>query len=91
MDRPIIEIKDLCKVYRLGNLGARSFAEDISNIWKNILQKSKRKDSTNLDRTKINHSRFNPQCNNEFWALKNINMDFQPGEVGWNNWTQWCW
>ena len=82
MDRPIIEIKDLCKVYRLGNLGARSFAEDISNIWKNILQKSKRKDSTdNLDSKQNNHSRFNPQCNNEFWALRNINMDFQPGEV----------
>ncbi len=63
MTKPIIEIKNLGKRYRLGEIGASSLRDETNRLW-NKLQGKAAKVSTE-----------------DFWALKDINLEINPGEV----------
>lgn len=70
MPKPIIEVNNLSKCYRLGSIGSSSFAEDLGRIWHRFFTKSgpiieKQKNKTI----------------NQFWALKNVSFDINPGEI----------
>jgi lipopolysaccharide transport system ATP-binding protein len=69
MNKSIIEVRDLSKVYRLGSLGATSFAEELRSLWGRFAKKEAQQENN-----EINH-------NSKFWALKDINFDVKKGEV----------
>lgn len=70
MDDTIIEIRDLKKKYRLGSIGGRTLTGDIQSWW----AKKIGKEDPNL---KIGQD----SSNEEFWALKGIDLDIQRGDA----------
>jgi len=78
MDKPIIEVKGLSKLYTLGSIGATSLRESAENIWASIRRKP-RLNGSHLT------ARFAPEqvgpVPHSFWALRDISFSVQPGEV----------
>jgi lipopolysaccharide transport system ATP-binding protein len=68
VSRPIIEVEDLAKCYRLGELSAGTLREEISAIFQRY---RKRNDARQAGRPK----------NPEHWALKGVSFSVQRGEV----------
>ncbi|HVZ21449.1 MAG TPA: ABC transporter ATP-binding protein [Vicinamibacterales bacterium] len=66
MGRPIIEVKGISKKYRLGKFGATSFREELERWWENRRNKTPTK---------------RKESNTDFWSLKDVSFDVQPGEV----------
>ncbi len=67
--KPIIEVRNLSKVYQLGSIGARSLREEVERCWARI---RKRQGGNGHDDSKPS---------GEFWALKDVSFEVQPGEV----------
>jgi len=63
MGRPIIEVRNLSKVYKLGAIGTNSLKEEIGRLWTSIKGNGE------------------ARRNGEFWALRDVSFDVQPGEV----------
>lgn len=71
----VIKVEDLSKMYRLGLVGRRTIAEDLTRIWAKLTGKEDpylKVGETNLRAVK-GRSDF-------VWALKNINFDVKDGE-----------
>ena len=66
MSQPIIQVRGISKKYRLGKIGMTSFRDEIGRL---------------TDRLRGRHAAAKPS-ETEFWALRDINFDVQPGEVG---------
>ncbi len=66
MGKPIIEVQNLGKQYRLGILGARTLREDAGRLVRGLLHPG--------DRAHGERKGFS-------WALRHITFDIQPGEV----------
>lgn len=83
MAKPIIEVKDLTKAYRLGTLGAKSFADDIRTFWNKLRAKEELLDPKVLEQIQNEDSleEAKTEQKNEFWALRGINFKIEPGEV----------
>ncbi|QYM80501.1 ABC transporter ATP-binding protein [Horticoccus luteus] len=62
MSRPIIEVRNLSKRYRLGAIGATSLREEAARYWDRL------RGVPHPDKA-------------DFWALKDVSFDVQPGEV----------
>jgi lipopolysaccharide transport system ATP-binding protein len=77
MDKPIIEVKSLSKLYRLGSIGSSNLRDTLQNAWAKVRR-----------RETVQHrvsARFAPEQlgsePNSFWALKDVSFTIQPGEV----------
>ena len=72
----VIEVKDLSKQYRLGQIGTGSIAHDINRFWHRMRGKEDpySKIGEENDRTIKGGSEY-------VWALKNINFEVKQGEV----------
>src|SRR5215472_6713797 len=68
MSRPIIEVEDLSKRYKLGQFNAQTMREEVEQF----LGRFRKKDFGGPDRR---------DGNSEFWALKDVSFSVQPGEV----------
>lgn len=65
MSQPIIEVRNLSKRYRLGKIGMTSFRDEIGRL---------------TDRLRGRRSE-KPASATDFWALRDVSFDVQPGEV----------
>ena len=78
MDKPIIDVQALSKLYTLGSIGATSLRESAEMLWGKITGKP-RVNGTGLT------ARFAPEqvgpVPHSFWALREISFSVQPGEV----------
>jgi lipopolysaccharide transport system ATP-binding protein len=67
MSRPIIEVENLSKRYRLGQFNAQTMREEVEQLFTRF---RKKRTGDNCCRT-----------SSEFWALKNVSFSVQPGEI----------
>ncbi|MGA3170507.1 MAG: ABC transporter ATP-binding protein [Chthoniobacteraceae bacterium] len=78
MDKPIIEVQGISKLYTLGSIGATSLRESVEALW-GKLRNQPRPNGAALT------ARFAPEqvgpVPHSFWALRDINFSVQPGEV----------
>jgi lipopolysaccharide transport system ATP-binding protein len=83
MSEPAIIVENVSKAYRLGTLGAKSFADDVRGLWNKLRGKEEPLDPKVLEQLdqEGSSSRINPERKNEFWALNDINFKINPGEV----------
>ncbi len=76
MSKVVIEINNLGKQYRLGQVGSGSISDDLKRWWYNVRRKEDPflKLGEENDRTRKGDSDY-------IWALKNINFSVNQGEV----------
>jgi lipopolysaccharide transport system ATP-binding protein len=68
--RPIIEVQNISKKYRLGDFGAGSLREEAEILWRRLRKKNG------------HHKNGNGTASaSEFWALKDVSFTVQPGEI----------
>jgi lipopolysaccharide transport system ATP-binding protein len=78
MERSLaIQARNLSKKYRLGTIGMTSLREDISRWWNR--KEGIKPDTFSSDQPTDVHSRM--INDHEFWALNDINLDINKGEV----------
>jgi homopolymeric O-antigen transport system ATP-binding protein len=66
MSHPIISVRGVSKAYRLGAIGATSLKEEVARLW---------------GRARGRQSNASNNGSKEFWALRDVSFDVQPGEV----------
>jgi lipopolysaccharide transport system ATP-binding protein len=69
MSRPIIEVENLSKRYRLGQLNAQTLREEVEQFFARLRNKRAGKGDELSG------------ASSEFWALKDVSFSVQPGEV----------
>ena len=82
MSRPIIEVRNVSKLYRLGSIGAGTFQDALKRRWALLLGREdplKRVGEKDL-MIPPDHPQAGPEPNT-FWALKDVTFDVREGEV----------
>jgi lipopolysaccharide transport system ATP-binding protein len=69
MSRPIIEVENLSKRYRLGQFNAQTMRQEVEQLFARFRKRGANRGSKLAGE------------NSEFWALKDISFSVQPGEV----------
>jgi lipopolysaccharide transport system ATP-binding protein len=69
MPRPIIEVENLSKCYRLGQLNAQTMREEVERFFARFRRRGAGRDGEH------------PSERSEFWALKDVSFSVQPGEI----------
>ncbi len=77
MDKPMIEVQDLSKLYQLGDIGFSSLREAVGRWWSRVAGKS---DGPGKEKTAFAAARGGDQPDT-FWALKDVSFEVQAGEV----------
>jgi len=72
MGVPVIEVENLSKSYRLGQIGARTLREEVNNLWGRFRSRA----------NKASQPREDVKSRNEtFWALRNVSFTLEQGEI----------
>ncbi len=82
MSKPIIEVQNLSKLYRLGTVGATTLRESTQKWWHKVRGEYHKLHPTGHKRLMIepNDSQAGPEPNT-MWALKDISFSINQGEI----------
>jgi lipopolysaccharide transport system ATP-binding protein len=82
MSKPIIEVKGISKRYKLGTIGASTMRDEVEAFFARF-KKPKSLDNLNSEilKTEKLKTANSPAGASEFWALRDVSFDVQPGEV----------
>ncbi len=79
MNKPIIEVENLSKLYKLGTIGANSVRESLETLWAMIRRQPRHLNGAPQN-VRFVPEQVGPQPNT-FWVLRDISFSVQPGEV----------
>ncbi|MGB8167991.1 MAG: ABC transporter ATP-binding protein [Chthoniobacteraceae bacterium] len=72
--KPVVEVQNLSKLYRLGSVGATSVRESLENIFR------RRRPAAPSAQSAVPDDRAGPEPNT-FWGLKDVSFSVQPGAI----------
>ena len=75
--KPVVEVENLSKFYRLGSIGASSLRETLERVFGRKRRLAAAPPAANKS---IANDRLGPEPNT-FWGLKNVSFAIHPGEV----------
>jgi lipopolysaccharide transport system ATP-binding protein len=92
MSKPIIEVKGISKCYKLGSIGAQTMRDEVEAFFARFKKTKSPATSHSLPATSSNQplattrhplpvTRHSAAGASEFWALRDVSFDVQPGEV----------
>lgn len=78
-----ISIRNLSKCYQLGTIGRHTLVDEVQYWWHKIRGRDPRHFMTKIGHTATEKRMVaaEQEGNPEFWALKDVSLDVQPGEV----------
>jgi len=77
----VIQVENLSKQYRLGQIGARTIREDLNRFWARARGKEDPTLKIGQTNTLTRNSKLETRNSDYVWALKDINFSVQQGEV----------
>ncbi|MEO6786624.1 MAG: ABC transporter ATP-binding protein [Chthoniobacteraceae bacterium] len=80
MDKPIIEVQNLSKLYRLGTIGASTLRESLERMWLRRRASKNGSVAPAAPTLGLPVAQHGPEPNT-FWALKDVSFAIRPGEV----------
>ena len=80
MPKPIIEVQNLSKLYRLGEIGSTTLRESFGTLWNRLSGKKNTTPAQHEARPLFNAAQEGPKPNT-FWALKDISFSVNQGEI----------
>jgi lipopolysaccharide transport system ATP-binding protein len=75
--KPVVEVQNLSKLYRLGSVGATSLRESLENF---LPRRRNAKTLPTVVKPPIQDDRAGPEPNT-FWGLKDVSFSVQPGAI----------
>ncbi|PYJ10352.1 MAG: ABC transporter ATP-binding protein, partial [Verrucomicrobia bacterium] len=78
MGKPIIEVQNLSKLYRLGAIGASSLRESVERLW--LRWRRNGAVAPAGPSYRLSPAQRGPDPNT-FWALKGVSFEVRPGEI----------
>jgi lipopolysaccharide transport system ATP-binding protein len=81
MSQPIIEVRDISKLYRLGEIGATTIRESVERLFHRLGLSRNGYGSPPTASSKSSNPRQAGPEPNTFWALKDVSFDVQQGEI----------
>lgn len=83
MSEPAISVRDLSKCYRLGTIGRHTLVDEAQYWWHRIRGRDPREHFRKIGHTATEARRVEAERegSQDFWALKDVSFDVQPGEV----------
>ena len=83
MSEPAISIRNLSKCYQLGTIGRHTLVDEAQYWWHKFRGRDPREHMTKIGHTATEKRKVDAERegNPEFWALKDVSFDVQPGEV----------
>ena len=80
---PAISIRNLSKCYRLGSIGHHTLVEEVEHWWHQVRGRDPRRHMGQIGHSATEARRVEAEQEGspEFWALKDVSFDVQPGEV----------